>query len=263
VALTPTVNSPTPNDAGASILVTVTNANHGTTVSDTASNVRALIGVANQSLFTAVALSTSGSAVVSSATNVATAHLTAKSLGLLTKDSSVGTAQTATMLTSGVLSLYANVTTTVAFTSSGGTFGTSTNGAVPTYNQTRSTLLMTNTLLAAGTSVGVTWTAPSAAGTYTISMYYHGEGAVPTTSVPAGTLGAQITVTVVASSAGGTYSAAQSFCAGTNAGYNSFTQANNIDGTLATTNGNSMYINFALNDVYGEPITASLYGPDT
>ena len=251
VALTPTVDSPTPNTAGASIVVTVihaTNAIHGTTISDTASNVRALIGVANQSLFTAVALSTSGSAVVSSATDVATAHLTAKSLGLLTKDSSVGTAQTATMLTSGVLSLYANVTTTVAFTSSGGTFGTTTKGAVPTYNQTRSTLLMTNTLLAAGTSVGVTWTAPSTAGTYTISMYYHGNGAVPTTATPAGTLSAQITVSVVAASAGGSYSAAYSVC-NTSTG-NALPTGTNVDSTSTVANGGSWYIAFALNDAY-------------
>ena len=257
VALTPTVDSPTPNTAGASIVVTVihaTNSIHGTTVSDTASNVRALIGVANQSLFTAVALSTSGSGVVSSATNVATAHLTAQSLGLLTKDSSVGTAQTATILTSGVLSLYANVTTTVAFTSSGGTFGTSTKGAEPTFNQTRSTLLMTNTLLAAGTSVGVTWTAPSTAGTYTISMYYHGNGAVPTTTTPAGTLGAQITVTVVATNAGGSYSAAYSVC-NTSTG-NALPIGTNVDSTSTVTNGNSWYIAFALNDAYTNDLDA-------
>jgi len=254
VALTPTVDSPTPNDPGASIVVTVTNSLHGTSISDSATNTRALIGKENNSLFTAVTLSTSGSAVVSSATSVATAHLTAKSLGLLTKDSTVGTAQTATVLASGVLSLYANVTTTVAFTSSAGTFGTTANGAVPTFNQTRSTILMTNSSVAAGTSVGVTWTAPSVAGTYTISMYYHGDTPIPTTSAPGnGALGAAMTVTVVAASTGGSYSAADSFCAISNAAPSN-AQANNTDSTAATINGGTMWINFALNDAYANDL---------
>jgi hypothetical protein len=148
-----------------------------------------------------------------------------------------------------VLSLYANVTTTVAFVASSGTFGTSTNGANPTFNQTRTTLVMTNPDTAAGTAVGVTWTAPSTAGTYTISMYNGASGLV-NVDTPARTLGAAMTVTVVAASAGGSYNAAESFCAISNAGYNSFTQANNTDGTAATINGGSMYINFALNDAY-------------
>ena len=255
VALTPTLTSPTLGVTGASIVVTVTNSFHGTSISDSATNTRALIGKENNSLFTAVTLSTSGSAVVSSATSVATAHLTAKSLGLLTKDSTVGTAQTATVLASGVLSLYANVTTTVAFTSSAGTFSTTANGAVPTFNQTRSTILMTNSSVAAGTSVGVTWTAPSAAGTYTIAMYYHGDTPIPTTSAPGnGALGAAITVTVVAASAGGSYSAVNSYCRISNVS-NHFNVGDNIDGTAATVNGNSMWVNFALNDAYGNDLS--------
>jgi hypothetical protein len=191
-------------------VVTVTNAVHGTTVSGSVSNVRPLIGAANNSLFTAVSLSSSGVAVLSSATDIANAHMSAKSLGLLTKDSSVGSAQTATVLASGVLSLYANVTTTVAFVASSGTFGTSTNGAVPTFDQTRKTLVMTNPDTAAGTAVGVTWTAPSTVGTYTISMYNGANGTI-SVDTPARTLGASITVTVVAASAGGSYNAANSF----------------------------------------------------
>jgi hypothetical protein len=252
-ATTVSTDSPTLGLSDASIEVTVTNDLHGTTVSSNASNVRPLIGEANKSLFTAVSLSTSGSAVLSSATDVANAHISAKSLGLLTKDSTVGTAQTATVLSGSVLSFYANVTTTVAFVASSGTFGTSANGAIPTFNQTRQTLVMTNALTTAGTAVGVTWTAPTTAGTYTVSMYYHGDGAVPTTTTPAGTLGAQLTVTVVAASAGGSYSAAYSFCAISNTAPSN-SQANNTDGTAATTNGNPMFINFALNDAYNNDL---------
>jgi hypothetical protein len=252
-ATTVSADSPTLGGSDAEIVVTVTNGLHGTAVSSDASNVRPLIGAMNNSLFTAVNLSTSGAAVVSSATDVANAHISAKSLGLLTKDSTVGTAQTATALTGAQLSFYANVSTTVAFVASSGTFSVSSGqtpkGADPTFNQTRTTLLMTNALTSAGTAVGVVWTAPSTAGTYTVSMYYHGNGAVPTTTTPAGTLGAQLTVTVVATSTGGTYSAAYSFCAISNSGPTG-SQASNTDSTAATTNGNSMWVNFALNDAY-------------
>jgi len=241
------LTSPTLGGYDASIVVTVTNTIHGTTVSDSSANVRPLIGQANSSLFTAVSLSTSGAAVLSSATDVANAHISAKSLGLLTKDSTVGTAQTATVLASGVLSLYANVTTTVAFVSSSGTFGTTTAGATATFSQTRNTVLMTNSNTPAGIGIGVTWTAPSTAGTYTISMYNGASGTV-SVDTPARTLGAAITVTVVAASAGGSYSAAKSFCkispnAATSAG-------DNIDGTAGTINGQSMFVNFALKDAY-------------
>jgi hypothetical protein len=61
----------------------------------------------------------------------------------------------------------------------------------------------------AATAIGFAWTAPSTAGTYTISMYNGASGAVSLTT-PAKTLGAQLTVTVVAASAGGSYSAAYS-----------------------------------------------------
>ena len=251
-ATIPTLTSPTLGGADVVITVTVTNAIHGTTVSDSVSNVRPLIGAANNSLFTAVSLSTSGAAVLSSATDIANAHISAKSLGLLTKDSTVGSAQTATVLASGVLSLYANVTTTVAFVATSGTFGTSTNGAIPSFDQTRKTLVMTNANTAAGTAVGVTWTAPSTAGTYTISMYNGASGTVAV-ATPARTLGAAITVTVVAASAGGSYNAGNSFCAISNAAA-SITQANNTDSTAATINGRSMYINFALNDAYSNDL---------
>ena len=242
------LTSPTLGGYDASIVVTVTNAIHGTTVSDSAANVRPLIGAANSSLFTAVSLATSGAAVLSSATDVANAHISAKSLGLLTKDSTVGTAQTATVLVSGTLSFYANVTTTVAFVSSSGTFGTSAAGATATFSQTRGTILMTNSDTPAGIGIGVTWTAPSTAGTYTISMYNGASGTVSLTT-PARTLGAQMLVTVVAASAGGSYTASKSFCNITPL-TSSLSASTNVDGTAATINGQSMYVNFALKDAY-------------
>jgi hypothetical protein len=82
---------------------------------------------------------------------------------------------------------------------------------------------------------------------------YNGASGTVSVSTPTRTLGAAITVTVVAASAGGSYNAGNSYCAISNAGA-SITQANNTDTTAATLNGGSMYINFALNDAYSNDL---------
>jgi len=79
-------------------------------------------GVANSGLYVATQGSTTGASIVDSATETASTGTTARSLGLLSKDSSTGTAQTATMLAGGALSLYAGTSTNVSFTASGGSF---------------------------------------------------------------------------------------------------------------------------------------------
>ena len=238
-----------------SVVATAPVANaHGGVVSVDVSNA-APTGTANQSMFVAERLSTSGAAVTALGGGVVAPPL-ARSLGLLAKDTSSGVAQTATALTGAQLSLYAPASTTVAFVASAGAFsvssGQTSNGGTVTFNQTRSVVTI---LAASATTVATAWVAPSSAGTYTISMYYHGNGAVPTTSVPAGTLGAQITVTVVASSVASVYSAANSFCAVSNSAP-SGSQANNTDSVAATVNGGSMWINFALKDAYGSNLSA-------
>jgi len=225
-----------------------------TAVAQNAATVAEVTAKVPSGFYVAETLSNSGAAVAANFSTAGAAPVSsARSLGLLAKDASSGVAQTATMLTSGTLSLYWLITTSagtaVALTATGGTFGvgsTSSIGITPTMNQTRQTALFA----AAATGVGQLWTAPSTAGTYTIAAYYHGNGAIPTLTTPAGTLFGQITVTVVAASAGGSYNAAKSFCAISNTAA-SFTQANNTDSTAATINGGSMYINFALNDAYG------------
>ena len=228
---------------------------HNTTISTTATNTNSTVGTPNNSLFTAVKLSTSGAAVNTLGAD-GTGVATAASLGLLVKDASSGTAQTATMLTSGSLALYfpTSAATTIAFVATGGTFATSpaatgVTAASTEYNQTRSQILVVST---GATTSGVVWTAPSSAGSYTISMYNSASG-TPTTASPAKTLGAQMTVTVVAASVGGSYSAAYSYCAISNTAA-AFSQSNNTDGTAATINGGSMYINFALNDAYNNDL---------
>ena len=241
-----------------SAVVTAPVANaHNTIISDGATAVNTTpSGTLQGSMFVATKLSTSGVAVAVTASSGA--GLTdARSIGLLTKDASSGTAQTATMLTSGVLSLYVPIaaSTTVAFVATGGTFNVSSPAAIPgaTYSQDRRTILMT-TGANATTVTAAAWTAPSAAGTYTISMYNSAAG-TPTLASPANSLGAQITVTVVAASAGGSYSAAYSYCRVSNTSSH-FNVTDNVDSTAATTNGNPMFINLALNDAYGNDLDA-------
>ena len=240
-----------------SAVVTAPVANaHNTIVSDGATAVNTTpSGTLQGSMFVATKLSTSGLAVL--ATDRSGSGLTdARSMGLLTKDATSGTAQTATMLTSGALSLYVPIaaSTTVAFVATAGTFNVSSPSPIPsaTYAQDRRTILM-GTGAASTTVTAVAWTAPSSAGTYTISMYNSAAG-TPTLASPANSLGAQIVVTVVATNAGGSYSAAYSVC-NTSTG-NVLPTGTNVYSTSTVTNGNSWYIAFALNDAYTNDLPA-------
>ena len=226
------------------ITVTVTNA-HG--AAGTGSNYP-LLNTGPSQLTVAVENSTTGAGVVSSATDVASAHVTAKSLGLLSKDSTVGTAQTATVLAGGKLSLYALTATNASFTATSGTFSGAVGGSG--YSGEYSNDVRTVYLAAdSATPVAVLWNAPSTAGTYTVSFYRAGTtAAARNTSAtgPTGTLTGAITVTVVAATAGGAYSAAYSACNTSTA----VGVATGVDTTTAITNGNTAYINFDLDDAY-------------
>jgi len=107
---------------------------------------------------------------------------------------------------------------------------------------------MTNGAVEA-TAIGVAWTAPTTAGTYTISMY-NGASGVVDLDTPARTLGAAITVTVVATSAGSSYSAAFSACRIENSMSPSFGITSNVDDTAYQGNGGHMYVEFTLKDAY-------------
>ena len=212
---------------------------------------------------------TGTSAIASIAWNTTLANISpnAKSTRLLAKDTSTGTAQTATMLTGGTLSLYGVVTTTVAFTASGGTFtNTATSSAASgvTYSDPATTALISFPLRAAdviATGVATLWVAPTTAGTYTVSMYRASNTSVPTlpgaASGPAsGVLSAQITVTVVAASAGSTYSAAKSNCV-TKAAVTASNLTSLDDSTTGVAaNAAQWYIAFLLNDAYGADLAA-------
>jgi hypothetical protein len=213
-----------------------------------AANVSADDGADNGSLFVATLASTGSSATAHSATAIGSGHVAANSKGLLVKDSSSGTAQTATALTGAVLSFYAPVTTTAALTASGGSFaGMTAAGLITsvTYNASNSTVLFTGAN--AATPVAALWTAPTTPGTYTVQLYVsNGLGTAPTVTSPAVTLAGQMTITVVAASAGGSYSAAYSAC-------NTSTvvaAATGIDSTSTRNNSQSWFLNVDLDDAY-------------
>jgi hypothetical protein len=212
-------------------------------------NIATTTGVANAGLYVATQNSTTGAGIVSSATDVASAHVTARSLGLLSKDSSTGTAQSATVLTTGRLSFYTGAATNVSFTATGGTFSGAVSGTrvTPEYSQTVRTVFLAET---SATPVAVLWAPPSTAGTFTISYYQASATSQNTAAVGVGgTLIGNITVTTVAASAGGAYSAALSAC-NTRSNSQGHGIANNVDTTSAITNGQTAYIVFDLDDGY-------------
>ena len=203
----------------------------------------------------AVGSNTGASAVatfVAEATNSTAGVANLRSKGLVYKDSSSETAQTATMLAGGTLVLYTlnGTATYIGFTASGGSFGAVTTNAAAysgtAYNSTNTRLATTGS-----TAMAVTWTT-STVGTYTLSAYKNTTAAGNISSeatITDGTLFGNITVTVVAASAGGSYSAANSACyvAASNA-------AVAVDTTTKFQNSASAYIQLNLNDAYGSDL---------
>ena len=229
---------------------------------DGVTNDSALSGTLNASMFTSVVPSTAVGA-----SNPADGNGTsATQKGLLNKDSSSGTAQTATILAGGQVSFYAPVSTSSAFTATGGSFSSAdfvgNLGETIVYNPSNSTVLLTSTTGAAvpvATTVAVLWTAPTTVGTYTVSLLTGfipgttvGSSVVPTIDTLPQTLSGSILVTVVATSAGGAWSSSRSACkvdvAGAALVYSSSTPA--LDLTSIFANGESAYIQYDLNDAY-------------
>jgi len=263
-ALTPTLAAPT---QGTSHVLTVTvlasaTANHSA-VGGT--NNLATNGRNNETLYTAIASNPGAAAVVAGNTgSLATIEASALSKGLLAKDTSNGTSQTATVLAGGVLSLYASVSTASAFSTTGGSFSSAfggTAGNTPYYNST-------NTYVGIGTAttstgVAVLWTAPATAGTYTVSLLTgfsaDGSGGSVVQSASNGltppTLSANITVTVVAASTGGAYSASKSACETTqNLAAETSSTVVGVDSTGSVSNGGNWNIALKLRDAYKQTL---------
>jgi hypothetical protein len=246
-------------DFGGVVVTVTTNTTHPSVGGTNGVDISAAI---NQSLFTAVASNTGINAVIHPTTTLGVGEADALSKGLLYKDSTVRTAQTATVLAGGTLSLYGVVNTAVAFSASGGTFASSrgmNNTATVTYNSSNQVSVLNGmTPVTGSTAVATLWTAPTTVGSYTVSMltgFYQTSAGVfeaPTTSTLPATLGAKITVTVVATSGGGSYSAAYSACnTATTSAAASSTYPSGIDSTTSyVADGGGWFIDFNLKDGY-------------
>jgi hypothetical protein len=204
-------------------------------------------------LLVATQNSTTGASIISSATDSASSYVTPRSLGLLTKDSTTGTAQTATLLAGGSLSIYGQTTTDVAFVASAGSFSGATvsdKNIVGSYSQDVKSVFL-DAVVAANTTtaVAVRWTAPTTAGTYTVSMNKSSSTTQLAAGTYSGTLVGQVTVTVVAASGGGSYSAPYSAC-NTRSAAQGHGLATGVDTTTAFTNAQTAYIAFDADDAY-------------
>jgi len=196
---------------------------------------------------------------------VVAASTSAKSLGLVYKDGSTTTAQTATVLAGGglVLIVAGAAATSTAFSATGGTF--SNPGGAGTTSAMAAQAVLTkeygagNTALMLGstdaTDVAVLWNAPTTVGTYTVS----GFRSTNTTNFEAladrgnGTNIGNITVTVVAAAASDAPVVAYSTCVTDTDG----TLSSTSDSTSIVQTGNSWYVNFLLRNAYVSPVSTS------
>jgi hypothetical protein len=250
-ATTPDQVNPLKGDSIATVTVTVGGSHP---IKGASLNGVDTLGGINTSLFVAVIDNATVDAALHTVTVLGQGESTAKSKGLLAKDTSFGTAQTATVLAGGKLSLYAQVSTTSAFTASGGTFASSAGiGATATYAENLRTTLLSGPTQGSVATVATIWTAPSAAGTYTVQLGVgDGAGNLPSLTSPTPALAGAITVTVVAASTGGTYSAAYSACnTATTSAAGSSTYPSGVDASSTpVANGGSWYIDFDIDDAY-------------
>ncbi len=212
-----------------------------------------------------IMIAAAGGLKVATGTNATGATVTsastdARSLGLLYKDASTTTAQTATVIAGGALVLIGHETaaTSQAFTATGGSFGTPVGGAgsiaatSAVYNIGNTEVLLSSTN---ATAVAVRWAAPTTPGTYTLSLIVSTNSTNFTTLANKGdgTVRGNVTVTVVASAASvGAPVVANSTCFTATSG--TLTASDTTD---AIQNSNSIYINTFLRDAYLSPISAS------
>ena len=196
-------------------------------------------------LSVATMASTTGSAVV------AQDSASMRSVGLLYKDTSTGTAQSATVLSTGALALYFTASAASTLVASAGKFG-SLASTTASANSVAGNLLSVNINTSSATTATAVWTPPSAAGTYSISLYV---GAGSTLSNPtAGTLVGLLNVTVTSASVAGVYSAADSLCnLATSATTAATTDAAN---SSVLANASKGYVTVALKDAYGSALAA-------
>jgi len=226
--------------------------------------------VANANIATQTTiLPSAGELKVATGTNVTgsttvIAGTTARSLGLIYKDPTTSTAQTATVVAGGALVLITGETTatTQAFTATAGSFGTPVgqgaaatafSGASLEFGLGSTSVLVTGTN---ATAVAVRWAAPTTAGTYTLSAVRstNTTNFATLATISSGSVFGNIVVTVVASAAADVPSLAFSSCVTDTA---SGAQTTTADSTGTVTNGGSWYVKWALNNAYQSPVATS------
>jgi hypothetical protein len=235
---------------------------HSGTVGTSTANPVVSAAAGDTTTYVATTQNTGGAAVLATVgigSTLANISVAARSTRLLAKDTSTGTAQTATVTTGAVLSIYGVSTTTTSFVTTGGTLSsaTSTGSSSVAYADPAAAVLFTQTAgITTATGIATLWTLPTTVGTYTISKYFANGSATPnaTTGLAQGTLGGQITVTVVAASAGGTYSAANSTCVTKTTSATASPVADSTSSFL--NNGSAWYIGFSLKDAYTADLAA-------
>jgi len=192
--------------------------------------------------------STTGSAVSASSAD----GVSFRSVGLLYKDTSTGTAQSATMLSNGVLTVYTLADTDVAFVASAGTFSDGSATGTATVSSNRSTVVVLN---AASNGPTAFRYANSTAGTHTIALY-RGTEIDGLTTATSGTLVGLITVTVTATNLASVYSATESACILQESHAAVSTASSDTAGANYQTNGDSAFVTFDLRDAYGVALAA-------
>jgi len=235
--------------AGLFSAVSVTPANAGIQAS---TNAPAAVDAFN----VAVGANTTGSATIAGDGLAGVTVVNMRSLGLLDKDASSTTAQSATMLSTGSLVLYTGASgtaTSKAMVASGGTFSPAADQSNTNTSTAYASNLRTAVFADASTVVAATWS-PGAVGTYTISLFASTATTASVTSdfPTRGSNVGNITVTVVAAGATSAYSAGDSTC--TYARSSIVPAA--LDATSDTVTNGQWYVNFNLADAYGTALPA-------
>jgi hypothetical protein len=219
-----------------------------------------MVGIASQA-FVAGELGVAHGTNTTGATVTSADGTAALSLGLLYKDASSTTAQTATALAGGALVLGTahSPATATAFVVTGGSLSGAVGGAgsgiAPTAIKYSNDLRTATMGGSNATAVAVRWALPTTAGTYTVTAYRstNSTNVNYTTSsgtenvVADGTLFGQVTVTVVASAAAAGPVVANSTCSIATAATNAPASA---DARTTFLNGTSAYVNILLKDAY-------------
>ena len=192
--------------------------------------------------------------------------IAAISIGLLSLEDYPGVTGTATMLSTGTLSIFGKAAagSALTFTVSGGLFTTletDMSGGTANINASRTTYSVFDD--DAATEAGLLVVPNSGVSSLTVSMYTKTvtyantiTAAILTGGTSIGDLVGKYDVTIASTNASGTYSAANSFC---NAAVSGSATVDGVDqaDSLAVANGSPVYINYQLLDVYDNAI------PDT